>query len=115
MSTNSNQAIFSCEYFPPRTDAGMEKLITTHQQLIDTVNPSFFSVTFGAGGSTRDRTLETVKQLRASNAQDVAPHISCMGSTKQQLTELLEQYIDLGIKRLVTLRGDIPEDVRRGR
>ena len=110
MSTDSNNPVVSCEFFPPRTDAGMEKLINTHQQLIKTVNPSFFSVTFGAGGSTRDRTLETVKQLRSNSTVDVAPHISCMGSTKQQLADLLDEYISLGIKRLVTLRGDTPED-----
>ena len=109
MNTNSKQPVFSCEFFPPRTDVGMEKLVATHQQLIDTVNPSFFSVTFGAGGTTRDRTLETVKQLRSDKTQDIAPHISCMGSTKQQLAVLLDEYIALGIKRLVTLRGDIPE------
>lgn len=110
MSTDSNNPVFSCEYFPPRTDAGMEKLIATHKKLISTVNPSFFSVTFGAGGTTRDRTLETVKQLRNDKAQDIAPHISCMGSSKQELADLLDEYISLGIKRLVTLRGDIPED-----
>ena len=110
MSTDSNNPVVSCEFFPPRTDVGMEKLLATHKKLISTVNPSFFSVTFGAGGSTRDRTLETVKQLRSNNTQDVAPHISCMGSTKQQLSDLLDEYISLGIKRLVTLRGDIPED-----
>ncbi|MDH5388889.1 MAG: methylenetetrahydrofolate reductase [NAD(P)H] [Gammaproteobacteria bacterium] len=110
MSTNSKQPVFSCEFFPPRTDAGMEKLLATHQQLIDTVNPSFFSVTFGAGGTTRDRTMETVKQLRSDNNQIIVPHISCMGSSKQQLSDLLDEYIELGINRLVTLRGDVPDD-----
>lgn len=111
MNTDAkNKAVFSCEYFPPRTDAGMEKLIATHEQLKDTIDPAFCSVTFGAGGSTRDRTLETVKQLRANSTQDIAPHISCMGSSKQQLSDLLDAYIALDIKRLVTLRGDIPEE-----
>ncbi|MCW8922072.1 MAG: methylenetetrahydrofolate reductase [NAD(P)H] [Gammaproteobacteria bacterium] len=110
MSTNNdNKPVFSCEFFPPRTDAGMEKLIATQQRLKDTINPAFFSVTFGAGGSTRDRTLETVKQLRHDSSQNVAPHISCIGSSKQQLADLLDEYISLGINRLVTLRGDIPE------
>ena len=110
MSTNPNKPVFSCEFFPPRTDDGMEKLIDTHQQLKGTINPSFFSVTFGAGGTTRDRTLETVKQLLADSAQNIAPHISCMGSSKQQLSDLLDTYISLGINRLVTLRGDIPKE-----
>jgi len=107
---NPNNPVFSCEFFPPRTDAGMEKLIATHQQLNDTIKPAFFSVTFGAGGTTRDRTMETVKQLRSDSSQIIVPHISCMGSSKQQLSDLLDEYIELGINRLVTLRGDIPED-----
>ena len=110
MSTdNTNKPVFSCEFFPPRTDAGMEKLIATHQKLNDTMKPAFFSVTFGAGGTTRDSTMETVKQLRTDNSQVIAPHISCMGSTRQQLADLLDQYVELGINRLVTLRGDIPK------
>lgn len=109
MSTDSNNPVFSCEFFPPRTDEGMEKLVATHQQLKSTINPSFCSVTFGAGGSTRDRTLETVRRLRSDDSQNIAPHISCMGSSKQQLSDLLDTYISLGINRLVTLRGDIPE------
>ncbi|MES0327221.1 MAG: methylenetetrahydrofolate reductase [NAD(P)H] [Gammaproteobacteria bacterium] len=107
---NPNKPVFSCEFFPPRTDAGMEKLIATHQHLNDTIKPAFFSVTFGAGGTTRDRTMETVKQLRSDSNQIIVPHISCMGSSKQQLSDLLDEYIELGINRLVTLRGDIPED-----
>lgn len=107
---NPNKPVFSCEFFPPRTDAGMEKLIATHQQLNDTIKPTFFSVTFGAGGTTRDRTMETVKQLRSDSNQIIVPHISCIGSSMQQLSDLLDEYIELGINRLVTLRGDIPED-----
>lgn len=106
---NTNNPVFSCEFFPPRTDAGMKKLIATHQTLNNTIKPSFFSVTFGAGGTTRDRTMETVKQLCSDSKQIIAPHISCMGSTKRQLADLLDEYIKLGINRLVTLRGDIPE------
>lgn len=106
---NTNKPVFSCEFFPPRTETGMEKLITTHQQLNDTIKPAFFSVTFGAGGTSRDSTMEAVKQLRTDDSQIIVPHISCMGSSKQQLADLLDQYIKLGINRLVTLRGDIPE------
>lgn len=106
-----NKPVFSCEFFPPRTDAGMEKLMATHQQLNNTIHPAFFSVTFGAGGTTRDRTMETVRQLRTDSSQVIVPHISCMGSTRQQLADLLDEYIKLGINRLVTLRGDIPQGV----
>lgn len=114
MSTNHNsKPVFSCEFFPPRTDVGMEKLIATQQQLQNTINPAFFSVTFGAGGTTRDRTLETVKQLRSDEKSIIAPHISCIGSSKQQLEDLLNLYMALGINRLVTLRGDMPEGIEQ--
>lgn len=108
-SNNNSRPIFSCEFFPPRTDAGMDNLLATQKTLLATIQPAFFSVTFGAGGSTRDRTLETVKQLQA-NSSCIAPHISCMGSTKQQLSDVLDAYIKMGVTRLVTLRGDIPDD-----
>lgn len=106
---HNKTSLFSCEFFPPRTDAGMEKLLTTKQTLTEVIQPEYFSVTFGAGGSTRDSTLETVKKLQATGAS-ITPHISCIGSTKDQLSQLLQTYKDLDINRLVTLRGDIPED-----
>jgi methylenetetrahydrofolate reductase (NADH) len=98
----------SCEFFPPRTEAGVDKLLMTQQALEETFQPEYYSVTFGAGGSTRESTLEIVKLLAEKNI-NVAPHISCMGSSKQQIKDLLERYKALGISRLVTLRGDIPE------
>lgn len=106
--SHNKTSLFSCEFFPPRTEAGMEKLLGTQQTLTDIIQPEYFSVTFGAGGSTRDSTLETVKKLQATGA-DITPHISCIGSTKNQLSQLLETYKNLGINRLVTLRGDLPE------
>jgi len=109
MSPITSNPVFSCEFFPPKTEAGMEKLLIAQKKLQSTVNPEFFSVTFGAGGSTRDRTLETVKQLQ-TNSSNIAPHISCMGSTRKQLSDVLDAYIEMGITRLVALRGDIPED-----
>jgi methylenetetrahydrofolate reductase (NADPH) len=98
----------SCEFFPPRTDAGMEKLQSVQQILDGVIHPAYYSVTFGAGGTTRDRTLETVKVLSAKEI-NVAPHISCIGSSKAQLSELLQVYISLGVTQLVALRGDIPD------
>ena len=109
MSSNTSKPVFSCEFFPPKTEAGMEKLLVAQKKLQSTVNPEFFSVTFGAGGSTRDRTLKTVKQLQ-TNSSNIAPHISCMGSTKEQLNDVLDAYMEMGITRLVALRGDIPEN-----
>ena len=109
MNANNRSAILSCEFFPPRTEAGVEKLLATQQTLNDTFQPSYYSVTFGAGGTTRDSTLEIVKLLVEKNI-NVAPHISCIGSSKQQISDLLEQYKTLGVTRLVTLRGDIPDN-----
>ena len=110
MSQNNRHRTFSCEFFPPSTEKGMSNLLKARQDLEQAMSPAFFSVTFGAGGSNRDRTLEAVKQLRAANNTDVAPHISCIGSTRGQIDDLLQSYIDMGVKRLVVLRGDIPQD-----
>ena len=101
--------LLSCEFFPPRTEAGMDKLVAVKQQLADQIQPVYFSVTFGAGGSTRDSTLETVRTL-STDGSIITPHISCIGSTREQLYELLKNYQQMGIKQLVTLRGDIPAD-----
>jgi len=108
MNTTNRSAVLSCEFFPPRTEAGVEKLLTTQQSLNNAFQPAYYSVTFGAGGTTRDSTLEIVKLLAEKNI-NVAPHISCIGSSKHQIKGLLDLYKDLGVTRLVTLRGDIPE------
>lgn len=97
---------FSFEFFPPKTDQGMEKLQAARDRLAER-KPSFFSVTFGAGGSTRDRTIETVLSLHKQGIS-TAPHLSCVGSTRESIRELLDIYRDNGIKRIVTLRGDLP-------
>ncbi|VAW56300.1 5,10-methylenetetrahydrofolate reductase [hydrothermal vent metagenome] len=99
---------FSCEFFPPKTDKGMSKLLITADTLKTEMNPEFFSVTFGAGGSTRENTFNAVTKIHQSTGCEVAPHLSCIGSSKQQLTEILDSYTQQGIKRIVTLRGDMP-------
>lgn len=96
----------SFEFFPPQTDEGVEKLAVTRRQLA-TLNPEFFSVTFGAGGSTRDRTLETVTQIKREGFE-AAPHLSCVGSTRENIRAILKTYQDAGIRRIVALRGDLP-------
>lgn len=96
----------SFEFFPPKTDKGREKLLVNQQALL-VKQPEFFSCTFGAGGSTRDNTRRTIRALRKQFA-DSAPHISCMGQTREEITELLDGYRDEGIRRLVVLRGDLP-------
>jgi methylenetetrahydrofolate reductase (NADPH) len=88
-STTDASKIFSCEFFPPNTEAGMEKLLNTRKELDEHLHPAFYSVTFGAGGSNRDRTLETVDQLSESRVS-VAPHISCVGSSREQIRSLLD-------------------------
>ena len=102
------QAIFSCEFFPPKTDPGMEKLLLTSETLKQEINPAYFSVTFGAGGSTRERTFDAVAKVMHHTQVDTAPHLSCIGSTKDQILEILRRYQSQGIKRLVALRGDMP-------
>ncbi len=98
---------FSFEFFPTKTEAGHEKLLTTAKKLAS-YTPEFFSCTYGAGGSTRDRTLNTVLQLDKDTGIPTAPHLSCVGDSKQELRELLNIYKDNGIKRIVALRGDLP-------
>lgn len=98
---------FSFEFFPPKTDKGVEKLKTVQAELAEK-NPSFFSVTYGAGGSTRDRTFDTVKSVKEGTGICTAPHLSCVGDTKKQLSELLTLYKSEGINRIVALRGDLP-------
>lgn len=97
---------FSFEFFPPKTDQGKEKLQVVRDQLAEE-NPDFFSVTFGAGGSTRDRTIETVLSLHKQGVS-TAPHLSCVGTTRDSVAELLDVYRDNGINRIVALRGDMP-------
>ncbi|HQV88802.1 MAG: methylenetetrahydrofolate reductase [NAD(P)H] [Nitrosomonas sp.] len=97
---------FSFELFPPQTQQGVEKLRLTRKQLA-LFNPKFFSVTFGAGGSTRERTLETVLEIQAEG-HVVAPHLSCIGSTRQNIRAILEKYSQAGIRHIVALRGDLP-------
>ena len=102
----TNSKLFSFEFFPPQTPEGMEKLIAVRKQLA-MLKPEFFSVTFGAGGSTQDRTVETIRQIQAEG-HHAAPHLSCVGSTRENIRAMLFNYRDMGIKRIVALRGDLP-------
>ncbi|MFZ2555179.1 methylenetetrahydrofolate reductase, partial [Psychrobacter urativorans] len=97
----------SFEFFPAKSAQGHEKLLSTFDEL-NQLAPKYFSVTYGAGGSTRSRTLEIVKDLCVRSETPVAPHISCIGDDKSEIAELLDLYKSLGINRLVALRGDLP-------
>lgn len=103
MATNS------FEFFPPRTPDGREKLRATWRELAK-LKPRFFSCTYGAGGSTREGTLDTVLEIRKAG-HEAAPHISCVASTKKDIAEQLERYKAQGIRHLVALRGDLPSGI----
>jgi len=97
----------SFEFFPPRSDAAEDKLKITTERL-KSLNPDFFSVTFGAGGGTREKTFETVMCVREMTQTDVAPHISCIGSPLSDIREVLDNYKRHDFNHLVALRGDLP-------
>ena len=101
-----NSIPVSFEFFPPNTPVGSEKLNTVVNELA-AVQPEFFSVTYGAGGSTREKTLATVQQI-AALGHEAAPHLSCVGSTRGSIAEILATYRAQGIHRIVALRGDLP-------
>lgn len=96
----------SIEFFPPQTPEGMEKLRATWARLAE-LKPAFFSVTYGAGGSARERTFAVVKEIAAGGFV-AAPHLSCIGSTRDNIREILADYKAAGIRRTVALRGDLP-------
>ena len=97
---------FSIEFYPPKTAEGVEKLRLARSKLT-ALGPKYFSVTFGAGGSTQDGTLQTVREILADGS-DAAPHLSCIGASRESLRAVLKQFQDSGIRRVVALRGDLP-------
>lgn len=111
-SQNDLTPLYSVELFPPKTAEGMEKLKREITQL-NALGPAYFSVTYGAGGSTREGTLETVSWLRGLGIE-TAPHLACIGSTREEVRELLNHYRQQGIRRLVALRGDMPSGMGAG-
>ena len=104
--TTARRFRLSFEFFPPKTDKGQTLLLETAAAL-DGNRPVFYSVTYGAGGSTRDRTFEAVAHL-TSAGYSVAPHLSMGSDDKRVVKELLDRYVGIGVKRMVALRGDIP-------
>lgn len=104
--SSNRSADLSFEFFPPNTPEGARKLREARARLA-ALSPTFFSVTYGAGGATRDKTLATVAEI-ADEGHQVAPHLSCIGATRESIAELLDGYGARGIRRLVALRGDLP-------
>ena len=105
-SQRGRDRVFSFEFFPPKTAEGIAKLRSTRQQLAQ-LDPAFFSVTYGAGGSTREGTLATVLEIRKAGSP-AAPHLSCIASTRESLREVIAQYKANDIRHIVALRGDLP-------
>lgn len=105
-NSSTNLPAISFELFPPKTEKGMEKLQLVVKEL-QHLAPQYFSVTYGAGGSTQDRTFATVDWLRQQGIT-TAPHLSCIGTDKDDITHILQRYRQQGIKRIVALRGDLP-------
>ena len=103
---------FSFELFPPKTEAGMEKLKTQVREL-DAARPEYFSVTYGAGGSTRDRTFATVDWLLEQGIE-TAPHLSCIGADRAETLDILDRYRKEGVRRVIALRGDLPSGAGLG-
>lgn len=101
-----NDKTFSIEFFPPQTAEGVEKLRLVRDKLA-ALKPAFFSVTYGAGGSTRERTFSTVREIVAAGL-DAAPHLSCIGSSRESIRGILAEFQAEGIRRVVALRGDLP-------
>lgn len=109
---SETERTFSFEFFPPKSDEAVHKLRATRTRLAQ-VQPDFFSVTYGAGGSTREGTVNTVLEMHAAGLP-VAPHISCIGSNEHSIRQLLQTYQKVGIRRLVALRGDLPSGMAAG-
>ncbi len=104
----TSQALaISCEFFPPRTEKGVLNLRKTREQL-QVLQPTYFSVTFGAGGSTQEKTFDTVVEIQEQTDFEAAPHLSCIGSGRENILKLLQAYQAHGIQRIVALRGDKP-------
>jgi methylenetetrahydrofolate reductase (NADPH) len=106
-SQKKHPKVYSFEFFPPKTEKGVANLRNTRDELAG-LDPRFFSVTFGAGGSTRERTFDTVCEIQRESDIEAAPHLSCIGSTKDSIRDILNLYIKEHIHHIVALRGDLP-------
>ncbi|MBL1264442.1 methylenetetrahydrofolate reductase [NAD(P)H] [Candidatus Methylomicrobium oryzae] len=105
-SRYTHPKVLSFEFYPPKTDDGAASLKVVHDKLAR-LNPGFFSVTFGAGGSTREKTFETVVEIQSKGIA-AAPHLSCVASTRDSIRTILQDYREHGISKIVALRGDLP-------
>jgi methylenetetrahydrofolate reductase (NADPH) len=111
-SQKKHTKVYSFEFFPPKSEEGVAKLRKTRDELAK-LNPRFFSVTFGAGGSTRERTFETVRDIQRDSGIQASPHLSCVGSTRDNIRDILNHYKAENIRHIVALRGDLPSGMGR--
>ncbi|HZN92409.1 MAG TPA: methylenetetrahydrofolate reductase, partial [Myxococcales bacterium] len=105
---NPSNPCFSFEFFPPKTEEGVEQLLRTIEELAP-LEPGFVSVTYGAGGSTRDRTLELVSTIKERSGVESMAHLTCVGHTKAELKEVLDRLAAAKVENVLTLRGDPPK------
>jgi len=106
--SNAENPLISCEFFPPKTDKGEENLWKCLQEL-QSINPAYVSVTYGAGGTTQERTKRIVLGIKEKTGLSSVAHLTCVGSTAEQLADLLDEYAQAGIENILALRGDAPE------
>ncbi|MBU1139711.1 MAG: methylenetetrahydrofolate reductase, partial [Proteobacteria bacterium] len=104
----SHKTTFSFEFFPPKEDAAADRLLQTISNLMP-LGPSYVSVTYGAGGTTRDRTHDLVVRIKKQTNITVVSHLTCVGSTRDEIHTILEKYQDAGIENILALRGDAPK------
>jgi methylenetetrahydrofolate reductase (NADPH) len=103
----SSRPVFSVEFFPPKTEEGRETLFET-VDVLRKLGPSFFSVTYGAGGATREGTVEITREIRDEHGVEAMAHLSCVGESREALREILAEIADAGIENILALRGDPP-------
>jgi methylenetetrahydrofolate reductase (NADH) len=103
----TSRPVFSVEFFPPKTEEGRETLFET-VDVLQKLGPSFFSVTYGAGGATREGTVEITREIRDEHGVEAMAHLSCVGETREALQEIVEEIADAGIENILALRGDPP-------
>jgi len=106
--SNADKPLISCEFFPPKTDKGEENLWKCLHEL-QSINPAYVSVTYGAGGTTQERTKRIVLGIKEKTGLSPVAHLTCVGSTTEQLGTLLDEYVQAGIENILALRGDAPE------
>ena len=102
------ELLFSFEFFPPKTPAGEENLWSVLQELVE-LNPAYASVTYGAGGSTRGKTVELSHRIQSELKIDAMTHLTCVGSTKDEIAEMVDAWVELGLTNILALRGDPPK------